>query len=203
LGANGAGKTTLLKTIAGLIRPAKGKIVYRGIDITGERPDIVVRHGIALVPEGRGILTRMTVLENLKMGAYCRADKDIGDDIEAALDRFPILRERKDRYAGTLSGGQRQMLSIARALMSRPSLLLLDEPSMGLAPKAAGAVFAMIREIHDSGTAILLVEQNARQALKLSGYAYVLELGRCAAQGSAEDLLKDMAIEKSYLGDIL
>ncbi len=199
LGANGAGKTTLLKAIAGLVEPSSGKILYRGIDITKERPDRIVRHGIALVPEGRGILTRMTVLDNLRMGAYCRSDGNINGDIEEMFNRFPILRERQGRYAGTLSGGQRQMLSIARALMSRPSLLLLDEPSMGLAPKAASAVFAMICEIHARGTAVLLVEQNAVQALKISAYAYVLESGAGVLQGSAEDLLKDRAIQKSYL----
>jgi branched-chain amino acid transport system ATP-binding protein len=199
LGANGAGKTTLLKTIAGLIGPTRGKITYRGVEITRERPDEVVRHGIALVPEGRGILTRMTVLDNLRMGAYCRGDDKIDGDIEEMFDRFPILRERQGQYAGTLSGGQRQVLSIARALMSGPSLLLLDEPSMGLAPKAASAVFSMICEIHAKGTAVLLVEQNAVQALKISAYAYVLESGRGVLEGNAADLLNDMAIQKSYL----
>lgn len=200
LGANGAGKTTLLKTITGLLRPDTGRIDFLGRDITGLRPDQIVRRGIALVPEGRAILTRMTVLENLEMGAYPRTDGGIASDIAKAMERFPILSERRGQLAGSLSGGEQQMLAIARALLSRPRLLLLDEPSLGLAPLVVASIFRIVREINEAGTTVLLVEQNARQAMKVSRYAYVLETGKIVHHGSAAELRNDPKIMESYLG---
>ncbi|PIC95102.1 ABC transporter ATP-binding protein [Sporosarcina sp. P26b] len=200
LGANGAGKTTMMNTIAGLLKPKEGTIHYLGNDVTGRRPDQLLRKGLALVPEGRGILATMTVLENLEMGAYHRSDSEVGADIEKVMDRFPILRERKEQYGGTLSGGQQQMLAIARVIMSRPKLLLLDEPSMGLAPIIVADIFKIIKEINEAGTTVLLVEQNARQALKVADRGYVLENGRVVASGTAKELLQDDTIKKAYLG---
>ncbi|MEH7440608.1 ABC transporter ATP-binding protein [Neobacillus drentensis] len=200
LGANGAGKTTTMKTIAGLLKPKQGSVEFFGEDITGFRPDQLVRKGIALVPEGRAILSSMTVMENLEMGAYHRNDKEIGKDIEDVMKHFPILKERKNQLGGTLSGGQQQMLAIARALLSRPKLLLLDEPSMGLAPLIVADIFRIIREIKDTGTTVLLVEQNARQALKVADYGYVLETGKVIISGKAETLLEDPRIVEAYLG---
>jgi branched-chain amino acid transport system ATP-binding protein len=200
LGANGAGKTTTMKTISGLLKPREGKIEFLGEDVTGLRPDQLVRKGMALVPEGRAILSNMTVLENLEMGAYHRKDSDIRPDIGKVMRRFPILGERKGQMAGTLSGGQQQMLAIARALLSRPKLLLLDEPSMGLAPLIVADIFKIIKEINETGTTVLLVEQNARQALKVAHYGYVLETGRIIAQGSSSELLADDRIKEAYLG---
>src|SRR5699024_5833145 len=181
LGANGAGKTTTMKTIAGLLKPKVGQVTFHGENITGMRPDQLVRKGIALVPEGRAILSGMTVLENLEMGAYHRKDTGIESDMERVMDRFEILRERKEQIAGTLSGGQQQMLAIARALMSQPKLLLLDEPSMGLAPLIVTDNSNNIRKINESGTTVLLVEQNAKQALKVADRGYVLEVGELVA----------------------
>lgn len=200
LGANGAGKTTTMKTISGLLKPKRGTIEFLGEDITGLRPDQLLRKGIALVPEGRAILSSMTVLENLEMGAYHRNDKDIKKDIEEVMARFPILKERKEQLGGTLSGGQQQMLAIARALLSKPKLLLLDEPSMGLAPLIVADIFKMIREIKENGTTVLLVEQNAKQALKVADYGYVMETGKIIINGQAADLLEDTRIVEAYLG---
>jgi len=200
LGANGAGKTTMMNTIAGLLKPKEGSIHYLGEDVTGLRPDQLLRKGLALVPEGRGILASMTVLENLEMGAYHRNDAEVNADLEKAMDRFPILRERKAQLGGTLSGGQQQMLAIARVIMSKPKLLLLDEPSMGLAPLIVADIFKIIKEINEAGTTVLLVEQNARQALKVADYGYVLETGKVVASGNAKELLQDDTIKKAYLG---
>ncbi|MBO0958826.1 ABC transporter ATP-binding protein [Neobacillus sp. MM2021_6] len=200
LGANGAGKTTTMKTIAGLLKPKNGSVEFLGENITGLRPDQLVQRGVSLVPEGRAILSGMTVLENLEMGAYQRNDKEIGKDIEAVMERFPILRERKAQLGGTLSGGQQQMLAIARALLSKPKLLLLDEPSMGLAPLIVADIFKIIKEIRDAGTTVLVVEQNAKQALKTADYGYVLETGKVIIHGPAQNLLEDPKIVEAYLG---
>lgn len=200
IGANGAGKTTTMKTIAGLIKPKQGKIEFLGEDITSLRPDQLVSKGISLVPEGRAILSKMTVLENLEMGAFQRKDSEIGKDIEHVMDRFPILRERKHQLGGTLSGGQQQMLAIGRALMSRPKLLLLDEPSMGLAPLIVADIFKIVKEINQEGTTVLLVEQNVRQALKIAHKGYVLETGKVIASGTSEELLNDKKVKEAYLG---
>lgn len=200
LGANGAGKTTTMNTISGLLQPKEGKITFQNEDITKLEPYQLVRKGIALVPEGRAILTGMTVLENLEMGAYHRNDKDVKQDLEMVMNRFPILRERKSQLGGTLSGGQQQMLAIARALMSKPKLLLLDEPSMGLAPLIVQDIFRIVKEINATGTTVLIVEQNARQALKIADYGYVLETGKVVAEGPAAQLLEDSSIKEAYLG---
>lgn len=200
LGANGAGKSTTMKSVSGLLKPSGGKISFLGEDVTGLRPDQLLRKGIALVPEGRQILAGMTVLENLEMGAYHRKDADIDADLNKMLERFPILKEREKQLGGTLSGGQQQMLAIARAIMSRPKLLLLDEPSMGLAPLVVADIFKIIKEINQSGTTVLLVEQNARQALKISDKGYVLETGKIVASGNAKELLNDARIMEAYLG---
>ncbi|MEK5109469.1 ABC transporter ATP-binding protein [Cytobacillus sp. FSL K6-0129] len=200
LGANGAGKSTTMKSVSGLLKPSAGKIFFLGEDVTGLRPDQLLRKGIALVPEGRQILAGMTVLENLEMGAYHRKDTEIDSDLNKMLERFPILKEREKQLGGTLSGGQQQMLAIARAIMSRPKLLLLDEPSMGLAPLVVADIFKIIKEINQSGTTVLLVEQNARQALKISDKGYVLETGKMVASGNATELLSDARIMEAYLG---
>lgn len=200
LGANGAGKTTTMKTIAGLLKPKNGTVEFLGENVTGLRPDQLVKKGISLVPEGRAILSGMTVLENLEMGAYQRKDKEIVKDLETVMERFPILKERKSQLGGTLSGGQQQMLAIARALLSKPKLLLLDEPSMGLAPLIVADIFKIIREIKDAGTTVLVVEQNAKQALKIADYGYVLETGKVIIHGPAQDLLEDPRIVEAYLG---
>ncbi|WHY62838.1 ABC transporter ATP-binding protein [Cytobacillus firmus] len=200
LGANGAGKTTTMKTISGMLKAQAGSIQFQGQDVTGLRPDQLLRKGIALVPEGRQILSGMTVLENLEMGAYHRKDNEIDQDIKNVMERFPILEERQKQLGGTLSGGQQQMLAIARAILSKPKLLLLDEPSMGLAPLIVADIFKIIKEINKAGTTVLLVEQNARQALKISDYGYVLETGKMVAEGSSEKLLNDPRIMEAYLG---
>lgn len=200
IGANGAGKTTFMRTVAGLHAPAGGKVLYRGEEITGLPPAQVVRKGIVLVPEGRAILSRMTVLENLEMGAYPRGDGEVTQDLERVMNRFPVLGERIRQRGGSLSGGEQQMLAIARALLARPRLLLLDEPSLGLAPLVVSAIFRIIREINQEGTTVLLVEQNVRQALKASRHAYVLETGRIVHRGSSKDLLNDPRIKEAYLG---
>ncbi len=200
LGANGAGKTTLMKTVSGLLAPAEGVISFRGENIAGLPPDRIVRKGIALVPEGRAILARMTVFENLEMGAYHRKDGGIRRDLDAVMERFPVLRARKEQRGGSLSGGEQQMLAIARALMSRPRLLLMDEPSLGLAPLVVADIFRIVREINAEGTTVLLVEQNARQALKVSRRAYVLETGKIVHAGPAAQLRNDPKIMESYLG---
>ncbi|MEH6940656.1 ABC transporter ATP-binding protein [Bacillus sp. JJ722] len=200
LGANGAGKTTTMKSIAGLLTPKQGKIEFLGENITGLRPDQLLKKGIALVPEGRAILFSMTVQENLEMGAYHRNDKEIDKDIEDVMKHFPILKERRDQLGGTLSGGQQQMLAIARAILSRPKLLLLDEPSMGLAPLIVADIFKIIKQIKADGTTVLLVEQNAKQALKIADYGYVMETGKVIIEGKADELLKDSRIVEAYLG---
>ncbi|MBF0566035.1 MAG: ABC transporter ATP-binding protein [Nitrospirae bacterium] len=200
IGANGSGKTTTMKTLIGVIKPKRGKIVYDSLDITGLSPHLIVARGMVLVPEGRAILTRMTVLENLQMGAFVRKDESVGADLEKMLNRFPILRQRWDQKAGTLSGGQQQMLAIARGLMARPKLLLLDEPSMGLAPMVVSEVIDIIREIRNSGVSVLLVEQNVRQALAISDYTYVLETGKVILQGNSDVLINDPRVKDSYLG---
>jgi len=200
IGANGAGKTTLLKTISGLLRPAAGTMTFLGEDITALSPAQLVRRGIVLVPEGRAILSRMTVLENLEMGAYQRRDGRVREDIEATMERFPVLKERRNLAGGSLSGGEQQMLAIGRALLAKPNLLLLDEPSLGLAPLIVSHVFRIIREINREGMTVLLVEQNVRQALKVSDYAYVLETGKIVHEGPSPELLDDPKIKESYLG---
>jgi branched-chain amino acid transport system ATP-binding protein len=201
IGANGAGKTTLMKTIAGVLRPRSGTVSFLGEEITGLPSHKIVRRGVALVPEGRAILSRMTVRENLEMGAFTQRDaKKAGQDMDRAMERFPVLRERAGQLGGSLSGGEQQMLAIARALMSAPTLLLLDEPTLGLAPLVVSDIFAIIREINATGTTILLVEQNVKQALKVSGYAYVLETGKIALSGPSRELLQEPRIKASYLG---
>ena len=200
IGANGAGKTTLLKTIAGLLAPAAGEITFLGENIAGLGAARIVRRGVVLVPEGRAILARMTVAENLEMGAYHRRDGKIRSDIERVMDRFPILKDRRGQRGGSLSGGEQQMLAIARALLGRPRLLLLDEPSLGLAPLVVADIFRIVREINEEGTTVLLVEQNVRQALTVSRDAYVIETGRIVHSGSAADLMNDPKIKDAYLG---
>jgi branched-chain amino acid transport system ATP-binding protein len=189
-----------MKTVSGLLAPSGGRIAFRGEDIARLSPSAIVRKGIALVPEGRAILSRMTVLENLEMGAYHRRDVGVRKDLEAVLARFPILGERKGQRGGSLSGGEQQMLAIARALLARPRLLLLDEPSLGLAPLVVADIFRIIREINAEGTTVLLVEQNVRQALKVSDYAYVLETGRIVHEAPSRELRNDPKIMESYLG---
>jgi branched-chain amino acid transport system ATP-binding protein len=200
IGANGAGKTTLLKTISGLIRPAAGAITFEGESIARRPPHKIVSLGISHVPEGRAILKRMTVADNLRMGAYVRSDAEVGGDIEKLFARFPVLAERRDQMAGTLSGGEQQMLAISRALVARPRLLLLDEPSLGLAPKIITLIFQTLRELRAEGKTILLVEQNARKALQVADYAYVLERGRIALSGTGEALLNMPEVQRTYLG---
>jgi branched-chain amino acid transport system ATP-binding protein len=199
LGANGAGKTTLLRTISGLLRPRGGSIEFSDRPLTRLPPHAISRAGIAHVPEGRGILGRMTVLENLKMGAYHRRDQDVERDLDGLYQRFPILFERRHLPASLLSGGQQQMLAIARAWLARPKLMLLDEPSLGLAPLLVAEVFNMIAALREQA-AVLLVEQNTRAALRLADRAYVLELGRTVLQGSADSLLTDEQLVHAYLG---
>ena len=201
IGANGAGKTTLMKTIAGVLRPRCGTVFFLGEEITGLPSYKIVRRGVALVPEGRAILTRMTVRENLEMGAFTQRDgKKALLDMDRVMERFPLLKARAGQLGGSLSGGEQQMLAIARALMSAPKLLLLDEPTLGLAPFVVADIFAIIREINATGTTILLVEQNVRQALKVSSYAYVLETGKIALSGPSKALLQEPRIKASYLG---
>jgi branched-chain amino acid transport system ATP-binding protein len=200
IGANGAGKTTLLKTISGLIRATAGTIEFEGRSIVRSPPHRIVGLGLSQVPEGRAILKRMTVLDNLRMGAFTRSDPDIAGDIDAVFERFPGLAERRGQLAGSLSGGEQQMLAIGRALVARPSLLLLDEPSLGLAPKLVTRIFLTLRELRSEGKTILLVEQNARQALQVADNAYVLERGRIVLSGSGESLLNTPEVQETYLG---
>jgi branched-chain amino acid transport system ATP-binding protein len=200
IGANGAGKTTLLKTISGLIRPTAGSIEFDGKSIARQPPHKIVGLGHSQVPEGRAILKRMTVLDNLRMGAFSRSDSGIGRDIEDVYQRFPILAERRDQMAATLSGGEQQMLAIGRALMARPTLLLLDEPSLGLAPKFVTRIFLTLRELQQEGKTILLVEQNARQALQVADRGYAMERGRIVLSGSGQQLLNMPEVQRTYLG---
>ena len=201
IGANGAGKTTLLNTLSGFNRSKQGEILLRSGEIRGLPPNEIVARGMIQVPEGRSILTQMTVLENLEMGAYIRKDsQEVRKDLEKILERFPRLRERRGQLGGTLSGGEQQMLAIGRALMGRPQLLLLDEPSMGLSPLLVREVFEIIREIKTAGTTLLLVEQNARMALREADRGYVLENGSIVFQESAGELLKSRLVQEAYLG---
>jgi ABC-type branched-subunit amino acid transport system ATPase component len=201
IGANGAGKSTILNTLSGLIRPDSGTAFFDGLDLTAAKPSTIVRHGLVQVPEGREILSRQTVLENLELATWARRDRAAAaKQIEAAMERFPILGERRAMRAGTLSGGEQQMLAIARGLLAKPRLLLLDEPSLGLAPQLVDEVFAAIEEIHRDGTTILLVEQNALRALAIADRAYVLETGQILMTGSGDDLLHNPAVRRAYLG---
>ena len=202
VGANGAGKTTLLKTISGILKPSNGVIKFEGKDIQSIAPHDRVLAGLCQAPEGRGIFPGMTVLENLEMGKYSRPEwkKELQEDLDRVYTLFPRLKERQGQAGGTLSGGEQQMLSIGRALMSRPRLLLLDEPSMGLAPMFIQQIFKIIREIQTQGVSILLVEQNAAQALSCANRAYIMETGNIVKEGAGKDLLNDEAIKKAYLG---
>ena len=201
IGANGAGKTSTLKALARMLDSAGGSIRYEGKEINKLPPHRLVSEGIALVPEGRGVFARLTIAENLAMGAFTRGDKDvIAADLEHVYGLFPRLKERLTQTAGTLSGGEQQMLAMARALMARPKLLLLDEPSLGLAPQIVQTIFSIIREINAAGTTILLVEQNAHMALKVAHRAYVLEVGKIAMEGDAKELAASDQVKKAYLG---
>ena len=201
IGANGAGKSTILKTLSGLIHPSEGEIVYLGENIASTSAKKIVEKGLVQVPEGRHVFPGLTEKENLELGAFLRKDKEgIQKDMEAVFERFPILKERKDQDAQTLSGGEQQMLAMGRALMSRPKLLLLDEPSMGLAPIFIREIFKIIQEIQKTGTTVLLIEQNAKMALSISNRAYVLETGSVVLSGTGQELLESDEIQKAYLG---
>ena len=201
IGANGAGKSTLLRTISGILTPSRGDVIFEGRNLRGMAEDKIVRLGILQVQEGRGILTRMTVQENLDMGAYGRSDKaEIRDDMEMVFDKFPVLRERRKQFGATLSGGEQQMLAIGRALMARPKLLMLDEPSLGLAPLLVREIFRIITEFKREKRTILLVEQNARKALQCADRGYVIETGAIVLTGSGEALLKSDEVQAAYLG---
>ena len=201
IGANGAGKSTILKTLSGLIHPSEGEILYLGENIASTSAKKIVEKGLVQVPEGRHVFPGLTVKENLELGAFLRKDKEeIQKDMEAVFERFPILKERKEQDAQTLSGGEQQMLAMGRALMSRPKLLLLDEPSMGLAPIFIREIFKIIQEIQKTGTTVLLIEQNAKMALSISNRAYVLETGSVVLSGTGQELLESDEIQKAYLG---
>ena len=199
IGANGAGKSTVLRAVSGLVRPKSGEILFDGERIDGLSSDAIVSRGITLVPEGRRVFPNLTVLENLKIGAYLRHDK-LDDDIEHVYSLFPRLKERHWQPAGTLSGGEQQMLAVGRALMSRPRLIMMDEPSLGLAPLVVRDIFSIIREINDSGITVLLNEQNANMALKIADYGYVLETGTITMTGTGRELLENEAVKEAYLG---
>ena len=202
IGANGAGKTTTLHTITGLLSPKKGSVIFEGKDITKVPAHKIVSLGIAHVPEGRRVFAELTVYENLKMGAYTRKDKDeIEKTLEIVYKRFPRLEERKNQFAGTLSGGEQQMLAMGRALMSHPKIIVMDEPSMGLSPILVNEIFDIIQEVSKGGTTVLLVEQNAKKALSIADRAYVLETGRIVLEGDAKVLMNDDSIKKAYLGE--
>ncbi len=202
IGANGAGKTTILHTITGLIAAKSGSIQFQGQKLTKIPTHKIVKMGIAHVPEGRRIFSQLTVFENLQLGAYTREDKaEIEASLEAVYRRFPRLKERRNQVAGTLSGGEQQMLAIGRALMSRPKLILMDEPSMGLSPILVSEIFDIIKSISESGTTVLLVEQNAKKALTIANRAYVLETGKIVLSGNAQDLINDESVKKAYLGE--
>ncbi|MBS0407247.1 MAG: ABC transporter ATP-binding protein [Proteobacteria bacterium] len=202
IGSNGAGKTTTMKAITGTLPLAGGDIEYLGKSIKGQGPWDLVKQGLAMVPEGRGVFTRMTITENLQMGAYIRRDKaGIVQDIERVFGIFPRLRERKDQLAGTMSGGEQQMLAMGRALMSRPKLLLMDEPSMGLSPIMVDKIFEVVRDVYAQGVTVLLVEQNASRALALANRGYVMESGLISMTGSGQDLLSDPKVRAAYLGE--
>ena len=199
VGPNGAGKSTTLRTIAGLVKPAHGRIHLQGEDITSLSPDRIVSKGVTLVPEGRRVFPDLTVLENLKIGAYLRTDS-LEDDLNWVYDLFPRLKERSWQAAGTLSGGEQQMLAVGRALMSRPKIIMMDEPSLGLAPIVVKGIFDIIQEINRQGVTVLLIEQNANMALKIADVGYVLETGRISLTGSGRELLANEAVKKAYLG---
>ena len=202
IGANGAGKTTTLHTISGLLRPKSGQILFNGLDITKVQPHKIVSMGIAHVPEGRRVFSQLSVMDNLKMGAFTRSDaKEKEETLETVFSRFPRLKERMNQAAGTLSGGEQQMLAMGRALMSRPQIILMDEPSMGLSPLLVSEVFDIIQSISKSGTTVLLVEQNAKKALSIADRAYVLETGKIVLSGNASDLINDDSVKKAYLGE--
>ncbi|MEE8815924.1 MAG: ABC transporter ATP-binding protein [Lachnospiraceae bacterium] len=202
IGANGAGKTTTLHTLSGLIKPKAGTITYQGQDITKTPGYKIVGMGMAQVPEGRRVFPDLSVMDNLKLGAYTRKDKaEFADTVKLVFTRFPRLQERKNQMAGTLSGGEQQMLAMGRALMSHPSLILMDEPSMGLSPLLVNEIFDIIEQINKDGTTVLLVEQNAKKALTIANRAYVLETGKIVMEGKAEDLLNNREIQKAYLGE--
>ncbi len=202
IGANGAGKTTILHTITGLIPAAKGSILFEGKELTKTPAHKIVSMGMAHVPEGRRVFQELSVLENLKLGAYTRKDKaGIAETLKMVYDRFPRLEERKNQVAGTLSGGEQQMLAMGRALMSKPRIILMDEPSMGLSPLLVSEIFDIIKEISESGTTVLLVEQNAKKALSIADRAYVLETGNITLSGKASDLINDESVKKAYLGE--
>ena len=199
IGANGAGKSSTLRTISGLVKPAAGKIYFKGEDITGMDANEIVKRGITLVPEGRRIFPDMTVLENLKIGAYLRND-DLTEDLEWVFSLFPRLKERSWQAGGTLSGGEQQMLAVGRALMSRPKVIMMDEPSLGLAPIIVKGIFDIIKEINKQGVTVLLIEQNANMALKTADIGYVMETGRITLQGTGAELLNNEAVKAAYLG---
>ena len=202
IGANGAGKTTTLHTVTGLISPKNGHVLFEGKDITKIPAHKIVSMGMAHVPEGRRVFAELSVYENLKMGAYTRKDKnEIEESLKNVYKRFPRLEERKNQMAGTLSGGEQQMLAMGRALMSKPKIILMDEPSMGLSPIMVNEIFDIIRSVSESGTTVLLVEQNAKKALSIADRAYVLETGKIVLEGKAKDLLEDDSIKKAYLGE--
>ena len=202
IGANGAGKTTTLRAISRMVRATAGSIRFEGQELTRLEPHEIVARGLAHAPEGRGIFLNLTVRENLEIGAFLRRDQDgIAKDLERSYELFPILRDRASQTAGTLSGGEQQMLAVARALMSRPKLLLLDEPSLGLAPQVVERIFAVLREVNQAGVALLLVEQNAHKALQLAHRAYVLETGAVVMQGTGAELLASPEVRKAYLGE--
>ena len=200
IGANGAGKSTILNTVSGLLHPKTGSVVFEGRDLKGVAPHKIVEYGLAQVPEGRHIFQQMSVEENLQMGAYTQPNATVEPGIADVYERFPRLAERHRQIAGTLSGGEQQMLAMGRALMSRPKLLMLDEPSMGLAPILVEQIFDIIRELHSAGTTILLVEQNAQAALSVADRAYVLETGRISLTGTGAELMASDAVRKAYLG---
>ncbi|HXH61062.1 MAG TPA: ABC transporter ATP-binding protein [Fimbriimonadaceae bacterium] len=200
IGSNGAGKSTLLRTVSGLLRPRTGSIDFQGTDLTSLSPDKIVQHGISQAPEGRRIFTNMSVYENLQLGAYTRTDDQIDNDMQRVTGHFPRIQERLRQSAGTLSGGEQQMLAICRALMSKPKLILLDEPSMGLAPNLVTEIFAIIGELNSDGTTVLLVEQNAHRALEIAHRAYVLETGNVVLSDTGRALLTNPKVKEAYLG---
>ena len=200
IGANGAGKSTILKTVSGLLHSRTGSITFQGENIAGTAPHKLVGKGLAQVPEGRAVFLQMTVEENLEMGAYTRPNAEVDPGLEKVYDQFPRLKERRKQIAGTLSGGEQQMLAMGRALMSSPRLMMLDEPSMGLAPILVDQIFDIIRSLHKNGTTILLVEQNAQMALSVADRGYVLETGKIVTSGSGKELLSDESVKKAYLG---
>lgn len=199
IGANGAGKSTILRSIAGTVKPKNGEIIFENENILGLSPDKIVSRGVTLVPEGRKVFPNLTVLENLKIGAYLRKD-NLSDDIEYIYSLFPRLKERHWQLAGTLSGGEQQMLAVGRALMARPKLIMMDEPSLGLAPLVVKDIFNIIKTINESGITVLLIEQNANMALKIADYGFVIETGNIILSGTGEELLKNESVKEAYLG---